>query len=347
MTNFPDDKSLMDYLDKLDFADDSGPLMDAVYQHTQLKEISTMKKPMIRLAITVLAAFVLGFVALPTVRGFAQEIFGQVGNVSFTDDDAPSIFVDEDEPSADEEVTYPENEEITNSEDEEIKSTDDEELIYSEAGEMIYPEDGQKSPATELEETPSLPAPNEVRDETFTIGILPDDFELPEGVTVLEDYQTLYPELPDGLMVLEDEMGEIIILSTPNFIYSLAEAETIYGGAIYHPDVAVEGLGQPKYLVSDTTRAITSYDVMGTNKGFITLIQTNMAEADWQMNVPVGDGTVEELSLRGTSALYVDKVNHPYGVSTLAWEEDGYSFTITSNIFSMDQLIVLAESLTD
>ncbi|MEO0561896.1 MAG: hypothetical protein AAF125_07275, partial [Chloroflexota bacterium] len=116
MTELHDDQHLIEHMERLDFASESGPLADNVYKHIQPTEKITTLKPTTRFAVSaaiLLGVIVLGGLISPSVRAFAQEIIAQVGNIRFTDSSGTSIVMEGVSLSVTEHTADPEDAETT------------------------------------------------------------------------------------------------------------------------------------------------------------------------------------------------------------------------------------------
>lgn len=133
-------------------------------------------------------------------------------------------------------------------------------------------------------------------------------------------------------------------MSAPMPLDTIEAAQAIYGNPIYHLPSVPDDLNTPPTYRVFAPIAVTTYTVAESADGYVRFSQMNSAESGLRFDLPSG-AQVEQIPLRGTTALFTTEPAS--GVHTLAWEENGYTFMLRSNIYDRGRLIALAADLTE
>jgi hypothetical protein len=194
---------------------------------------------------------------------------------------------------------------------------------------------------------------------TFAEGIL----RRIGGIT-LSDNPTAIQEMEGTPMPTLDPNAEPLPTIAPPRQLSAEEAAALAGFPLYVPDMLPagyelafrDGTGQESGVASITT---SYYEQPATREsGFLLLTQAVYpADAEGPLGEwAVGDAPISDVTVRGLPGVFVDGAPimgsvdpegnvETQGLNILIWEEEGYTFSLTSNTLSLEELLAIAESM--
>lgn len=195
---------------------------------------------------------------------------------------------------------------------------------------------------------------------TFAEGILRQI----GGVTLTDDPTAM--ERMDGQPAEVSDPNDPLPTAAPPRLLSAGEASAIAGYPVYAAGALPEGyeLVFRDAAVQDngvTTVRTHYYDQpAGQFSGFVILSQdTYPADAEGPLGEwAVSDAPISDVTVRGVPGLWVEGAPimgqvdlqgnvQTQGLNILIWEEEGYTFSLLTNALSLDEMQVIAGSLSE